>query len=117
MDDIYHGESGGALLRIVKIVLLVALVLVASLRADDPAPPPMTEIETANMRALNLEVQRVNALYELANAAKEKADHAAADAQEHATAMKRELEAKRPGWTVDMQSGKWTQNPPPEKKK
>lgn len=98
-----------------KLALVVVMCLCAPLVADDAKPSPLSDLEQAQMRAVNLEVQRVNALYELANAAKDKADHAAADAQEHVTALKAELEKARPGWTIDMATGKWTKTEPPKK--
>lgn len=94
------------------VVGTLALLLVLGLRLDDP--PPLSELESAKIRVVNLEVQRVNTLYELANAAKEKADHAAADAQEHMAALKHDLELKRPGWTVDITTGKWTKAEKPK---
>lgn len=92
-----------------RLLLPLAVLLLAQAPAS---APPLSGLEQANMRALNLEVQRVNALYELAAAAKDKADHAAADAREHAVALKATLEAARPGWTIDMDSGAWTKREP-----
>jgi len=96
--------------------MLLPAILALGAQATEQ-PKPYTEMETEKVKALNYEVQRVNTLYELANTAKDKADHAAADAQEHMAALKHELEAARPGWTVDLTTGKWTKTEPPKPKK
>lgn len=99
-----------------RMLLLTALLLAQVALTDGPQPAPLSALEQANMRSVGHEVQRVNALYELAQAAKDKADHAAADARDHVAALKAELEAKRPGWTIDMDTGKWSKSDTPVKK-
>lgn len=98
-----------------RLALVLIVCLCAPLIADDAKPTPFSDLEAAKVKALNLEVQRVNALYELANAAKEKADHAAQDAQEHMAALRRQLEDARPGWSIDLETGKWTKKEEPKK--
>jgi hypothetical protein len=102
------------LLRAIVHIVLFPLVLFVTPQQPQqavPDPPVLTEIESTKMQAVNEEVQKVNALYQVAQLAKDKADQAAATAQEHMAGLKKALEASRPGWTIDMQSGKWSKTP------
>lgn len=93
------------------IGICLAFMAFVPMREPVDGAPPFSEVEALKVRTLNLEVTHVNDLYLLAQAAKEKADTAAATAQEHMASLKAELEHARPGWTIDMASGQWTQTP------
>lgn len=96
-----------------RLLPLLAMLVVTAQAPAKESPAPLSPLEAAEIRAANLEVERVNALYLLATAAKEKADHAAADAKEHLATLKRDLESARPGWTIDLDTGAWTKTARP----
>lgn len=77
--------------------LLVALLLAVPLQARSDGPAPMTETES--LRVENLRLEGVIIQHELAQwqAKREK--------------LKTDLEASRPGWTWNADTGQFTEKP------
>lgn len=85
-----------------RTVLLALLVLLAvPVVAQDASPAPFTEIEALRVQNLNLR----GALLQ-----RELADY-----QRDLAALKVQIEEKRPGWTWDAETGKFTKHDPPVK--
>lgn len=86
--------------RLLFIVLLLAAVSVTA--QEKPAQPaPFTEVEALKVQNANLErilVQR-----------------ALDDWRAKVAALKGELEAKRPGWVWNYETGEWAAVKPPDK--
>ncbi len=81
--------------------LLAALALVA-LTAQSPAAPVFTDLETARLDALAQEGRALDAEQRLLTVMREKWTAKVG-------AFKAAAESKRPGWTWDAESGKWSE--------
>lgn len=82
--------------RILLALLLVAVPLVA--QEATSAQPALTPVET--LRIENLRLESVILQREVA------------DWQAKRATLKADLERDRIGWTVDLETGKWTKAPP-----
>lgn len=80
-----------------KLLCVLAFVLTTSLSAQDAKPAPLTEVES--LRVQNITLKRAVLERQLQ------------DYNAEVTKLKADLEAPRPGWLWNADSGKWEKAP------